>query len=72
MRHRIGIVHARSYVPSVIALALKKLYRNDFATESVHKLACCPDLELNWGDIWALVVGDEGREHELAESLVTN
>lgn len=27
MRHRIGIVHARSYVPSVIALALKKLFR---------------------------------------------
>lgn len=27
MRHRIRIVHARSYVPSVIALALKKLFR---------------------------------------------
>ncbi len=27
MRHKISIVHARSYVPSVIALALKKLFR---------------------------------------------
>lgn len=27
MRHRVRIVHARSYVPSVIALALKKLFR---------------------------------------------
>jgi glycosyltransferase involved in cell wall biosynthesis len=27
MRHRIRIVHARSYVPSVIALVLKKLFR---------------------------------------------
>jgi glycosyltransferase involved in cell wall biosynthesis len=27
MRHRVHIVHARSYVPSVIALALKKLFR---------------------------------------------
>lgn len=27
MRHRIRIVHARSYVPSVIALALKRLFR---------------------------------------------
>jgi len=26
MRHRVHIVHARSYVPSVIALALKKLF----------------------------------------------
>ena len=27
MRHRVRIVHARSYVPSVIALVLKKLFR---------------------------------------------
>lgn len=27
MRHRVCIVHARSYVPSVMALALKKLFR---------------------------------------------
>lgn len=27
IRHRVRIVHARSYVPSVIALALKKLFR---------------------------------------------
>jgi glycosyltransferase involved in cell wall biosynthesis len=30
MRHRIRIVHARSYVPSVIALVLKKLFRLRF------------------------------------------
>jgi len=30
MRHRVRIVHARSYVPSVIALVLKKLFRLKF------------------------------------------
>lgn len=30
MRHRVRVVHARSYVPSVIALTLKKLFRLKF------------------------------------------
>ena len=30
LSHRVGIVHARSYVPSVIALVLKKLFRTRF------------------------------------------
>lgn len=30
MRHRVRVIHARSYVPSVIALALKKLFRLKF------------------------------------------